>query len=65
MIVVTGATGNIGRPLTRALAEAGQEVTAVSRRAAEVPDGVRHFTADLTQPASLVPALEGAKALFL
>ncbi|MGW5530099.1 SDR family oxidoreductase [Streptomyces xanthochromogenes] len=65
MIVVTGATGNIGRPLTRALAEAGQEVTAVSRRAAEVPDGVRHVTADLTQPASLVPALEGAKALFL
>lgn len=28
MIVVTGATGNIGRPLTRALAEAGEQVTA-------------------------------------
>lgn len=65
MIVVTGATGNIGRPLTRALAEAGEQVTAVSRHAAEVPDGVQHLQADLADPASLEPALAGAKALFL
>ncbi|MFF7471057.1 NAD(P)H-binding protein [Streptomyces sp. NPDC008092] len=65
MIVVTGATGNVGRPLTRALAEAGQEVTAVSRHAATVPDGVRHLAADLADPAGLEPALAGAKALFL
>lgn len=65
MIVVTGATGNVGRPLTRALAEAGQQVTAVSRHAAAVPDGVRHAAADLAEPAALVPSLAGAKALFL
>ncbi|MFD7827829.1 SDR family oxidoreductase [Kitasatospora sp. NPDC059803] len=65
MIVVTGATGNVGRPLTRALAEAGQQVTAVSRHAAAVPDGVRHGAADLAGPAGLEPALAGAKALFL
>ncbi|MGV9912280.1 SDR family oxidoreductase [Streptomyces tendae] len=65
MIVVTGATGNIGRPLTRALAEAGEQVTAVSRHPAAVPDGVRHQVADLAQPAGLRPALEGAKSLFL
>lgn len=65
MIVVTGATGNVGRPLTRALAEAGHQVTAVSRTAAAVPDGVRHVTADLADPSSLAPALAGAKALFL
>ena len=65
MIVVTGATGNIGRPLTRALAEAGQQVTAVSRHAAAVPEGVRHLVADLTEPGGLKPALTGAKALFL
>ncbi|MGW7258295.1 SDR family oxidoreductase [Streptomyces sp. NPDC054834] len=65
MIVVTGATGNVGRPLTRALAEAGQQVTAVSRHAAEVADGVRHVAADLAEPAGLEPALAGAKALFL
>ncbi len=65
MIVVTGATGNIGRPLTQALAETGQEVTAVSRHAAAVPDGVRHVVADLAEPAGLEPLLAGAKALFL
>ncbi|MGW2272535.1 SDR family oxidoreductase [Streptomyces yangpuensis] len=65
MIVVTGATGNVGRPLTRALAEAGEQVTAVSRHAAAVPDGVRHVPADLTEPQGLAPVLEGAKALFL
>ncbi|MBE1500485.1 uncharacterized protein YbjT (DUF2867 family) [Amycolatopsis lexingtonensis] len=65
MIVVTGATGNVGRPLTRALAEAGQQVTAVSRHAAAVPDGVEHVVADLADPAGLGPALAGAKALFL
>ncbi|MEV8362611.1 SDR family oxidoreductase [Streptomyces niveus] len=65
MIVVTGATGNIGRPLTQALAEAGEQVTAVSRHTAAVPDGVRHVVADLAEPTGLRPALDGAKALFL
>ncbi|MER6327602.1 SDR family oxidoreductase [Streptomyces coelicoflavus] len=65
MIVVTGATGNIGRPLTRALAETGEQVTAVSRHRAAVPDGVRHVVADLAEPAGLRPALAGAKSLFL
>ncbi|MFJ6854219.1 SDR family oxidoreductase [Streptomyces sp. NPDC091271] len=65
MIVVTGATGNIGRPLTQALAEAGRQVTAVSRHAAAVPNGVRHVVADLAEPAGLKPALAGAEQLFL
>ncbi|MEU1287926.1 NAD(P)H-binding protein [Kitasatospora sp. NPDC005856] len=65
MIVVTGATGNIGRPLTQALTGAGQQVTAVSRHPAAVPDGVRHLAADLARPAELRPALAGAAALFL
>ncbi|WP_328560061.1 SDR family oxidoreductase [Streptomyces coelicoflavus] len=65
MIVVTGATGNIGRPLTRTLAETGEQVTAVSRHRAAVPDGVRHVVADLAEPAGLRPALAGAKSLFL
>jgi uncharacterized protein YbjT (DUF2867 family) len=63
MIVVTGATGNVGRPLVRALAEAGEQVTAVSRNisAADVPEGVRHRRADLAQGLTL----DGADALFL
>ncbi|WP_435591769.1 SDR family oxidoreductase [Nocardia sp. bgisy118] len=65
MIVVAGATGNIGRPLTRALAEAGEQVTAVSRNTVAVPDGVRHVTVDLAEPTGLKPVLAEAKALFL
>ncbi|MEU5314512.1 NAD(P)H-binding protein [Streptomyces sp. NPDC021562] len=67
MIVVTGATGNVGRSLVRALAEAGERVTAVSRGAApvELPDGVGHLRGDLGEPDSLRAAFEGAEALFL
>ncbi|MET7393325.1 NAD(P)H-binding protein [Dactylosporangium sp. NPDC005572] len=57
MIVVTGATGNVGRPLVHALRRAGAEVVAVSRSA-----GVR---ADLAVPSTLRPALAGARSLFL
>lgn len=66
MIVVTGATGNVGRPLVQALAEAGEQVTAVSRRRPDdLPVGVRHQVADLADPDSLAGALKGAEALFL
>ncbi|MER5318194.1 SDR family oxidoreductase [Streptosporangium roseum] len=67
MIVVTGATGNVGRTLVRLLAEAGEPVTAVSRNISEsdVPRGVPAVAADLTDPATLRPALDGADALFL
>ncbi|MGI5167283.1 NAD(P)H-binding protein [Spirillospora sp. CA-253888] len=67
MIVVTGATGNVGRPLVQALAAAGEQVTAVSRGVSDaaVPEGVRTHRADLTDPESLRPALDGADALFL
>ncbi|MEV5576718.1 NAD(P)H-binding protein [Spirillospora sp. NPDC052269] len=65
MIVVTGATGNVGRDLVRILVEAGEQVTAVSRRPAPLPDSVRHLQADLTEPESLRTALQGAEALFL
>ncbi|WP_214321747.1 NAD(P)H-binding protein [Nonomuraea sediminis] len=67
MIVVTGATGNVGRSLVRMLAEAGEQVTAVARRITpeDVPAGVRAVAADLGDAESMRPALEGADALFL
>ena len=69
MIVVTGATGNVGRPLVQSLAAAGEQVTAVSRRISDVPNdlpnGVRRLQADLSQPETLEPALDGAEAVFL
>ncbi|WP_225100176.1 NAD(P)H-binding protein [Streptomyces sp. CoH27] len=67
MIVVTGATGNVGRALVAELVEAGEAVTAVARRVRneDVPPGVQAVAADLGNPETLGPALEGAKALFL
>src|SRR5690242_18589173 len=67
MIVVTGATGNVGRALVRHLVEAGEQVTAVSRRRPEdpLPPGVRHVAADLADPPAVRAALDGAEALFL
>ncbi|MCO5968622.1 NAD(P)H-binding protein [Actinoallomurus soli] len=67
MIVVTGATGNVGRSLVRTLAEAGEQVLATSRgiSEADVPQGVRHRRADLTAPEDLRPVFDGADALFL
>ena len=58
MIVVTGATGNVGRTLVRTLAAAGHAVTAVSRHIqdADVPAGVRAVAADLGTPAGLKDA---------
>ncbi|GAA3935208.1 NAD(P)H-binding protein [Actinomadura viridis] len=67
MIVVTGATGNVGRSLVRALAETAERVTAVSRGMAPVdlPGGTRHLRADLAAPETLRPAFDGAEVLFL
>lgn len=65
MIVVTGATGNVGGELVRILTAAGEEVAAVSRRPGPLPDGVAHRAADLGDPNSLRDAFDGADALFL
>jgi len=67
MIVVTGATGNVGRSLVQILAATGEQVTATSRSvpAADSPHGVRHRPADLIDPESLRPVFDGADSLFL
>jgi uncharacterized protein YbjT (DUF2867 family) len=65
VIVVTGATGNVGRPLVQALAAAGEKVRGVSRRPPDVPEGVEAVPADLLRPDTLEPAVAGADALFL
>jgi uncharacterized protein YbjT (DUF2867 family) len=63
MIVVTGATGNVGRALVDVLVSRGEDVTAVSRSGTS--DRAVHRRADLAVPATLRPALEGADAVFL
>jgi uncharacterized protein YbjT (DUF2867 family) len=71
MIVVTGATGNVGRSLTASLVNAGHVVTAVARgTSADLPSGtgVIPVAADLTDLSavrSLAASVGGAKALFL
>ncbi|MFJ1829211.1 SDR family oxidoreductase, partial [Streptomyces sp. NPDC088178] len=67
MIVVTGATGNVGRELVRILTDARVPVTAVARHitGADVPPGVRAVAADLAEPAGLQGAFDGAETLFL
>ncbi|MFI9760640.1 NAD(P)H-binding protein [Streptomyces sp. NPDC051963] len=67
MIVVTGATGSVGRSLVRFLVGAGEQVTATSRSVAdaELPEQVVRKAADLVDAESLRPVLDGADALFL
>ncbi|WP_026404282.1 SDR family oxidoreductase [Actinomadura rifamycini] len=65
MMVVTGATGNVGGTVVRLLTGAGEKVTAVSRRIADAPAGAVAVRADLADAETLRPALDGAGAVFL
>lgn len=67
MIVVTGATGNIGRVLVQELAESGVPTRALTREPARatVPAGVEIVGGDLARPDSLGPLWDGAEAVFL
>ena len=67
MILVTGATGTIGRPLVGLLADEGAEVRAVTRdpRTAGLPAGVEVVAGDPGRPDTIAPLLEGVTAVFL
>jgi uncharacterized protein YbjT (DUF2867 family) len=68
MILVTGATGNVGAELVRTLAAAGEPVRALVRdasRAAALPDGVEAVAGDLNRPETLEPALDGVRGVHL
>jgi uncharacterized protein YbjT (DUF2867 family) len=67
MFLVTGATRNVGGELVRALAEAGQQVRALTRGGDQpaFPPGTQAVAGDLDDPASLRPALDGAEGVFL
>ncbi|GIG62621.1 nucleotide-diphosphate-sugar epimerase [Longispora fulva] len=67
MILVTGATGNVGRRVVDRLVAAGRSVRAVTRSPARatLPAGVEVVAADLAHPDSLRPHMEGVEAAFL
>lgn len=64
MILVTGATGNVGSELAKALADDGQQVRALVRSAVEIP-GVEPVVGDLTRPDTWADALVGVRSMFL
>jgi uncharacterized protein YbjT (DUF2867 family) len=65
-ILVTGATGNVGRHVVRELAQAGARVRALSRGpAAGLPAGVEPVRADLLAPHTVEAALDGVEVVFL
>jgi uncharacterized protein YbjT (DUF2867 family) len=67
MILVTGASGNVGRPLVTQLLARGAKVRAVSRHAdaAGMPDGAEVVQADPSRPESLDRCFDGVTAIFL
>ncbi|MEV4754145.1 NAD(P)H-binding protein [Micromonospora sp. NPDC049559] len=66
-ILVTGATGSVGRQVVGQLVAAGEEVRALSRspETAGLPAGVPVFQGDLERPETLAAAFEGVDRLYL
>jgi len=66
-ILVTGATGTVGRQVVSQLLAADARVRALSRNpdAAGLPPGVEVVRGDLTVPADLDGCLDGVDTVFL
>ncbi|MFF9012912.1 NAD(P)H-binding protein [Streptomyces sp. NPDC014870] len=68
MILVTGATGNIGRALVKELhARGAGPLRGLTRDAARAafPEGIDAVVGDLARPKSLKRALDGVRSVFL
>lgn len=64
-VLVTGASGNVGRAVVGALVARGVPVRAGGRAAGEAREGVEPVRLDFHDPATFGPAAEGCGALFL
>jgi uncharacterized protein YbjT (DUF2867 family) len=68
-VLVTGATGNVGREVVRALVEQGRAVRAAVRRTKDGEalrsEGVETVVLDFQDPDTFAPAAEGVGAIFL
>jgi uncharacterized protein YbjT (DUF2867 family) len=67
MFLISGASGNVGAELVRALATAGEHVRALTRGDSleGLPPGVESVTGDLDKPESLAAALDDVCGVFL
>jgi uncharacterized protein YbjT (DUF2867 family) len=66
-ILVTGATGNVGRNVVSLLSATGARVRALTRNpaTADLPDSVEVVRADLSDPSTLENSLQGVDSVFL
>jgi uncharacterized protein YbjT (DUF2867 family) len=68
MILVTGATGNIGKELIPFLLESGHSLRVFvrkERKVAHLDACIERAVGDLDQPETLIPALQGVERIFL
>src|SRR6516164_8430456 len=68
MILITGASGNVGKEVLKQAAGLGIKVRAAfqtARKAATAPSGVEIATVDFNQPETLQAALKGVDKVFL
>ncbi len=67
MILITGATGNVGRPLVEAVVSQGARVRALTRdpRSAGLPSGVDIVGGDPSRAGAIAVALQGVDAVFV
>ena len=68
MILVTGASGNVGGDLVPELLARGQKVRVLvrdPRKVASLPGAVERATGDLTRPETVASAFAGVTSLFL
>lgn len=61
-VLVTGATGLIGRETAIALGRSGHDVVALSRRGTPIEGSNETIAADLLDPAAICRAVDGARA---
>jgi uncharacterized protein YbjT (DUF2867 family) len=68
MILITGASGNVGKEVLKQIAATGAQVRAAFQtvsKAAAAPSGVEIVTMDYNQPQTLQAALKGVERVFL
>ena len=68
MILITGATGNIGRELIPLLLETGQPIRVFvrdERKVIHLDERVERVVGDLNKPKTLLPAVKGVEQIFL
>ena len=68
MILITGASGSVGKEVVREMLKTGKEFCAMFRskeEAAKAPQGVKTVIADFSNEASLSSALQGVDRVFL